>query len=154
CRDVLEEPLAVRGELVVEQKIRGTILGIVVGNGISILILALKVDIGAEVKIEAPVAIIIGGRHSGKSPLRAGGKSKRIGLVPKGAIAQVEEQQRAVDGGHDQILASQVPEVQEQSASRVVQDTYAAALGDVFHRSIAAVLVQAVRQTAGLANID
>src|SRR5689334_14056235 len=100
-----------------------------------------------------PVAVVIGGRHSRESSLRRSREMKRIGPQHEFSAALIQKQQRPRGAEDNQILSARIPQIEKQSAGRVVQNPYARPLRDVLKLSLAK-FVQSIGQAARLADVN
>src|SRR5580700_5455423 len=148
--DVAEGSVA----LVAHHEVGRAVLGIVIGNGIFVLIGSLVIDIEAKINVEPAVTVVVGDGSAGESSLRRVGEMKRIGLLAKLSAALVEEQKRAVRAHNYNVLASVVVEVGKKSAGGVFEDAQAGCFRDVLERSISAISIKTVGQARGLADIE
>ena len=110
---VFKEAGAVGTQTVAKQKIRRAVLRVVVGRGIRVLRLALKIHVAAEVKIELAVAVEIGSRHAGESAARYGREPERVPAQAE-MRAFVQKQDRTAAAQHDQILAAGIAQVEKE----------------------------------------
>ena len=149
-RNVTESSVAV----VPHHEVRRAILGIVIGNGIVVLIGALIVDVKTKIDIRPAVAVIVGNSRPGERSLWSIGKLKRAWFLEKLAAALVQKQKRAARAHDDRILPPIIVEVGKQRACCVVEDSQAGRFGDVLEASISAVSIKAIGQTRGLANVE
>ncbi len=79
---------------------------------------------------------------------------KRVGLLAELSAALVQEQHRA-GGAHDnQILPPIVVDVDKERAGRVFEDAYAGSFGDVLECAVAAIAIETVRKSSGLADVE
>ena len=92
------------------------IFGVVIRNGILVLLGALVIDVEAEIDIQPAVTVIVGDGRSGKGSLRGIGELKRIGLLLKPAAALVQEQEWAAGAHQHHVLATIIFEVGKERA--------------------------------------
>ncbi len=70
------------------------------------------------------------------------------------AAAVIEEEQRSIRAQDHQVLASRVAQIQEQRGAGPVEHAQTRTLGDVVEAAVAAVLVETIRQSPRLADVD
>src|ERR1022692_1784704 len=90
---IFEKTFAIGRQTIAEKIIGRAVLSVVIGRGITILILTLKVDIRAQVKIQPAIPIVIGRGHAGERSLGwiLKFESRRVVLR---SSAVVDEEQR------------------------------------------------------------
>ena len=151
--DVFEEAAGFR-EPIAKQIVGRSVSRVVIGNRIAGLVFALKIDVGAKVQVQAAVAVVIRGSHARKRTLGSGPEAERVRHVGEDAVPAIGEVERSGVAQHHKILMPGIAEVGEQRARAIVQHADARLLRNIYKGGVAAVLVQTVRQSAGLANID
>src|SRR5450432_1260280 len=119
-----------------------------------VLVFALEVHITAQVKIQAPVAIVIRRRHARERTLRARFEMKGVRLFAKYTVTLVNEQERTRGAQHNQVLMPGVAEIGEKRAGGFIENAGSSAGGYIFRRTIGTHLVQPVRKSARLADVD
>ena len=70
------------------------------------------------------------------------------------AAAVIEEEQRSIRAQDHQVLPSRVAQIQEQRRAGPVEHVQTRTLGDVVEAAVAAVLVETIRQSPRLADVD
>src|SRR4029077_5544070 len=133
--------------VVVQQKVRRPVARVKVGDGIVILVQTHVIAVETEINVETPVAIVIGDSGVGESSLRRSCKLERIGLKREVSTSLVKEQQRAAAANHQKILDSLIFEIGKQGAGCVIKDSHSGLFGHILKGSIAAVTIEAVRES-------
>ena len=118
------------------------------------MILALEVQIRAQVQVHLAVAIVVSGRHARKRTLGLLLETESVQAITKSSRSIVEEQQRPGGREHDQVLDAEVSKVEEQCLGGVVQNSDARLLGSVPPDPVGRPAVEPIGQPARLAHVQ
>ena len=129
---------------VVKEAVGRPVTRVVVGDRVVILIEPQVVHVGAEVEIEAAVAVVVGSGGVGECALRLLREAKCIALEGEGAVAAILKEQRAGSAQNEKVLQSVVAEVGEESAGGVVEDADAGLFSHVIEGAVPAIAIEAV----------
>src|SRR5712671_3321819 len=102
--------------IVSHHEIGRTIFGVVIRNGILVLVGPLVIDVQTKIDVQESVAIVVGNGRTGESSLRTAGELERIRLAAKLAIAFIHVQKRAAGANNDYVLTPAIAEVGKESA--------------------------------------
>ena len=77
-----------------------------------------------------------------------------VQLLPETPAALIHEEQRAGSADDNQILAAVIVDISEERASGVVQEAEARIFREVLKGAVAAIAIEAIGQTGGLADVQ
>jgi len=139
---------------VVKETVGRAVAGVVVGDGVVILIEPQVVLVGAEVEVEAAVAVVVGCGGVGEGALGLLRETKSIALEGEGAVAAIFVEQGTGAAEDEEILEAAVAEVGEEGGGGVIEDADAGLFGHIFESAVATISVEAVGQAGGLADVE
>ena len=125
-----------------------------VRDGIPVLVLALEIQVGADIQVQLSIPIEVGGGQAGEGALGRRSKPERSGPVPKPPGPVVEIEFGPPGNERDEVLDPGIAEIEKQGLSRIVEDPDARLLGDVAPVAIRSPAVEPVRQASRLANVQ
>jgi len=89
-----------------------------------------------------------------KLPWGGRAEAKCARLKSETALALIQEEQRTVGAQHHQILAAGITEIREDRGGCRVENAHSRVFGNVCQGSIATIPVEAIGETARLADVD